>query len=158
MTLTIATEKKKKTSFVFSLAKTPEYIRRDNKKEKGKIHYLVKKDKVIDKRVKSGYHLQQILFNTDFRFGHDGLNFIAKRVGINLVDLPQGNVVVFFNTARTAMKIAFSDRGIFHHRESTKIEVRMIPEIMKQLNSTGKVDCPKALEGFLTAAIGGSLN
>lgn len=156
---TVTAEQKKKKSknqiaFDFSLARTPDMIRRDNKEEKGKIHYLIPKEKVAERRVQGGYHLQQILFNVDFRFGHDGINEIARQVGISLANLPQGNIVVFFNTNKTSMKIAFSDKGIFHFRQASKIEERAIPEIMKQLNTTGKANYPEALQEYLKAAIG----
>lgn len=153
-TTTKKTEKDKQTTFDFSLARTPDHLRRDNKEERGKIHYLIPKSEVAEKRVQGGYNLLQILFNVDFRYGHDGINNIARQVGINLTTLPQGNVVVFFNTAKNSMKIAFSEKGIFHFRQSTRIEERAIPEIMKQLNTTGKANYPEALHSYLAAAIG----
>jgi hypothetical protein len=144
-------KKKKQLTFDFSLAKSPDYIRLDNEKERGKIHYLIPKDKVTDKKVGSGnYFRKQTFFNIDFRYGHDGLNLIATQAGINLENLPRGNVVVFFNTGRNQMKIAFSDRGIYHYRQTAKIEERAIDDIIREFNSSGKFSYDDGLAAFLT--------
>ncbi len=147
---TTTENKKKQPAFDFSLAKTPEHIRRDNEEEKGKIHYLIPPSKVSDKKVSSGgCYFKQTFFNVDFRYGHDGINMIARQAGINLGNLPKGNVVVFFNSSRTAMKIAFSDRGIYHYRQSHKIEERAIDDIIRVFNSSGKVSYDDGLAAFL---------
>jgi hypothetical protein len=146
------TESKKKTqlNFDFSLARNPDYIRTDNKEEKGKVHYLVPKEKVEDKKVPNGtFFRKQTFFNVDFRYGHTGLNELAKQAGLNLKNLAAGNVVVFFNNDRNQMKIAFSDQGIYHWRQNGKIEERAIDDVIRQFTRTGKMSYEDGLTAFL---------
>lgn len=157
------TEKKKTTDekqFQFSYAKDIDsFLKRvekdrETKQETKTIQFLIPKDEVREKRQVAGaFHVQQILFNVDFRFGHDGLNNIARQNGIHLSNLTQGNVIVFFNGAKNSMKVAFSEQDVFFHRQPGKIEERAIPEIMKKLNATGKLDYPDALASFLKKAV-----
>lgn len=151
------TQKVKEPQFNFAFAKDMDSflktVESDKETETKTIQYLIPKGQVEEKKVRGNFHVQQILFNVDFRFGHDGLNSIARQNGINLKGLEQGNILVFFNAAKTSMKVAFSDEDIFHHRQKGKIEERAIPEIMKKLNTTGKLDYPEALTEFLKKSI-----
>lgn len=153
-----SSKKDQQISFNFAYSQNVDILNRETQKEvkegeRRTIVCMIPKGEVTEKRVRTGYHLQQILFNVDFRFGHDGLNMMAKQAGINLQELQHGNVIVFFNSAKTSMKVAFSDQDIFHHRQPNRIEERSIPEIMKKLNNTGKIDYPDALANFLTRSI-----
>ena len=152
---TTTTERKKKESkqiqFDFGLARTPEHIRLDNKEERGKIHYLLPKDKVEDKKVPAGsFFFKQTFFNVDFRYRHNGFNEIARQAGVNLKNLEAGNVVVFFNTARTQFILAFSDKTILHHNNGTqRVETRAMDDVIRGVLRTGKLNYDDGLSEFL---------
>lgn len=148
------TEKKKtknQLTFNFSFARSPEYIKPENKEEKGKVHYLVPKDKLTDKKVPTGtYFRKQTFFNVDFRYRHNGINEVARQAGVNLKDLEPGNVVVFFNTSKTQFLMAFSNQTILHHNNgNTKIEVRAIDDVIRHVMRTGKMSYDDGLADFL---------
>jgi hypothetical protein len=153
---TTATEKKKRKdvtqiSFKFGLAKTPDFIREDNKEERGTIHYLIPKEKVENKKVsRDTFFFKQVFFNVDFRMRHHGITEVARQAGINLRTLEPGNVAVFFNSARTQFMLAFSGQTMLHHNNgSQKIEMRAIDDIIRNVLRTGKLSYEDGLADFL---------
>jgi hypothetical protein len=116
---------------------------------KHEIARIVPKSAEVWKASTQKWRVLQAFEHVDFRFGHEGLYKICKDQGIDLAALERGNCVVFFNSAKTQMKIAFGPEDIFHHRETVKLDIRVLEKIMERLNSTGKISYPNALKEFI---------
>jgi hypothetical protein len=118
-------------------------------KKRSEIVRIIPTDSIVEKATGTKWRVLQAFENVDFRFGHEGLYEVCKRRNIDLRNLEKGNCVIFFNSSKTQIKIAFSHEDIFHHRETTKLDIRVLDKIMDRLNSTGKISYPQALRDFI---------
>jgi hypothetical protein len=100
----------------------------------------------------SGGRLKQIFTDTDMRCNHDGLYAIAKKEGIDITKLQEGEYVAFFNSRRTHLKIAAAHYVIASKRapDGRFYDLACITEVVRAFHNTGQVDYNAALKKRLT--------
>lgn len=90
-------------------------------------------------------------FDTHMGLAHDGLREVAKRQGLNLDALTEGEFVVFINTSKDRLKV-FATRNTFAYwraQKGVKLDLRVIREIPRIFTGSAIGEYDKALEAAL---------
>lgn len=98
----------------------------------------------------------RVFLDTDMRNQHDGLEKIATKNKVSLIDLDQGSHVIFVNTRCNKIKIYSSNGVLSYMKKDTggKLDLNMIEMIPHSFNQTGAIDWNKAAKLSLEKKLG----
>lgn len=90
----------------------------------------------------------QLFLGTDMRCGHEGLEKIAKKRGVNVSKIEAGTFIVFINAGKDRLKLYAANNVIAYYktRKGERLELGTIPLILRAFNSTGRIDYDAALK------------
>lgn len=96
----------------------------------------------------------RVVFNTDLRNSHDGLEALAKDLKVKVSELSPGQFIVFMNTRKTAVKIYAAGNTIAHFRMpgGKKLNLKTIVMIPKYF-SGGEFKYDQALKEVIEKEI-----
>lgn len=105
--------------------------------------------------VHAGGRVLQVFLHSDMRCGHEGLAILAKEAGIDVTKLAHGQYVVFVNSASDKIKLYATSHVVAYMQlpKGQKFDLRVISEIPKAFNGSGKLDYDKALKGAVEGAL-----
>lgn len=105
----------------------------------------------IPRQTGSG-RLLQVWLNQDMRNGHEGLAEVAKQGGLDVSKLKPGQYLVFINAKMDRIKMYGANNVVAYQvlEGGRKVDLRVVREIPKVFQSTGKLDYDLALERVVT--------
>jgi hypothetical protein len=92
-------------------------------------------------------HIIRCFLDSDLRSSHDGLADQAKKSGIKVEDLKQGEYVVFVNSKKDRVKVyaAYHVLAYIKLPAGTSMDLNVIRAIPKAFTASGRLDYNKAL-------------
>lgn len=87
---------------------------------------------------------------SDMRAGYDGLQVMAKKQGVSLMDLPKGHFVAFVNREQNKIKLCTGNDVVAYLRlKGRRIDPRVIRHLPEYFNG-GAIEYDRALQKVLT--------
>lgn len=99
----------------------------------------------------------QCFFDVNMQNGHDGLQLIAKKGGVDVRLLGQGEFVVFINRDRNRIKLYATNNTTAYYkrpRGASPLSLESIPNIVKAFGQSGKIDYDRALKQTIEKKLG----
>lgn len=101
----------------------------------------------------SQMRILQVFLNADLRGSHNSLIVLGKAHGLDLVNLAQGQAVVFINKRRTLMKIYVTGNSFSFTRRGF-IDLEAIKHLPKSFGANEDFDYDRALAISLEERLG----
>lgn len=97
---------------------------------------------------KAGTRVIQVFLDADLRSGHLGLTTLAKKNGLEISSLMNGQFIVFINRKKTMMKCFVAGNTISHTKRD-RIDLNAIRYLPQAFGSNGEISYDAALEKSL---------